>query len=258
MAIESMDSISLFGGFWSVRILSEPANGKNQDAWAIGKNSAVVVDGATPLDSSWPQDVGEFANRISEVITEFADQTELPTSDVWRNSILKLRNEFSPSGYLRSAGVILLRKREEKLEISTLGDLYGAINCQNEYSLIHDNTLSNLDMKAKSINGQEILIKNRKLVNSPNGYWIFADDQEAANHIFVKSYRLQNVTELLISSDGYMRNRDIDSKTIFDDIRSSGLIAPRFHESNSLLDAPDDVTAIYLKNLDESGGDERI
>lgn len=258
MAIESMNSIPLFGGLWSGQILSEPAKGKNQDAWAIGKNSAVVVDGATPLDSSWPQDVGEFAKRISQVITEYADQMELPTSDVWRNSILRLRNEFSPSDYLRSAGVILLRKRDEKLEVSSLGDLYVAINCHNEYSLIHDSTISDLDMKAKSIGGQEILIENRKLVNSPNGYWIFADDEEAANHIFINSYRLQNVTELLISSDGYMRNRAIDPKIIFDDIRSSGLIAPRFHESNSLLDAPDDVTAIYLKNLDEFGGDEEI
>lgn len=240
----------IFGRNWKLSVLEQPAVGKNQDAWLIGENCVVVVDGATPLDDTWPQDVGDFARAIADSMIRLADSSEMATIEVWENSILELRKVFAPSGYLRSASVLLLRRRGDLMEFSSLGDVIGIVRKSNISTLVRDETIPSLDDIAKNIGGNEILIEHRKNLNTDKGYWIFADDVNAAKHLMIHSFRMEDRLEILMSSDGFFRGRQMDPALILGDVATFGLIPPHFESSSAILDSPDDVTVIHLEIAD--------
>jgi hypothetical protein len=242
---------SVFGEHWDVEILDVPAKGKNQDAWHIGRDSVVVVDGATPLGEDWPQDVGDFARRIAPTLTKFADDSNLETEEVWHKAIEEIGQLFSPEGFRRSAGAILLRKVENKLEFSALGDLYAMARSNSEFHFFHNNQIVELDQAAKKKGGLSSLIENRMKLNTVEGYWIFGDNPTAATHITRDAFPSEGCSEIFLSSDGYFRNRFEDPQEILNEARAVGLEMPEFDPNGLLLDAPDDVTAIYLKRQEK-------
>lgn len=243
------EKISIFDSTWDISILNKPAPNKNQDAYAIGKNSIIAVDGATPLDTDWPSDIGDYARDIANTFVRFADNSTLSTKQVWRNSFQEINAKYPKSSYKRSAGVMLARRLENRIEFSSLGDLYGCIKFSDSYKFFHNDRISKLDESIDADSVKNQLIVNRMKQNRPDGYWIFSDSDEALNHLDYFESEIDKCVSFLISTDGYFRDKNKDAKKIIDDIEASGFKMPKFSGNRSVIDAPDDVTIIYaLRN----------
>lgn len=242
--------IDVFGETWSLDVLDIPVPSKGQDAWMVGENSIVVVDGATPLDPSWPQDVDRFAAAIAESLCAGTLRwPDSPIEDIWRRSILEMREEFGTAGILRSAGAVLLRTAGSNLEFSLLGDLVGAIKTSEGHVEVMTTRLTELDEMARKLGTRSALITNRQKANSTDGYWIFADDVKAAEHLTIATAPLREVSSILLASDGYLYARTKIPHLILQAALTDGLMAPEPSDDKAILTHQDDVTAILLKRI---------
>lgn len=243
--------------------LCSPAPGKDHDRYLVGKSFAGVADGATPLDPSWPADVGEFSMFALDELQRHSLNHEASLSHVWRRALMDVRRQYGEVAPYLSCGVAMVRVRDCNLEFGTLGDC-GAIVRRRDGSLISlcDMTLPRLDASVIITSDSEMtrrqLLANRRKMNAPEGYWIFADTPEAADHLQCAAVSKDNVSEFMLYTDGFFRLVDpyayVESTVdLLDLVLSEGpkhaLSVLRSLEENSgksdcLLTRPDDATVV--------------
>lgn len=194
----------------------------NEDRFIIGKNYAVVIDGATPLkksrsfnEANWMVDyIKKHFNRYKGCVK---NRLERLSEDVYRELALKTYDE----DYLPSASACWIEFSNSKLTIGILGDCeVTAISKEGLISRFFDDRLEILDKKAiaemvdiakeKNIHIntarqyiEETLVKHRKLANKPQGYPALLPSPKAK--INEKKYEIEtgNLKTVYLYSDGF-------------------------------------------------------
>jgi len=70
---------------------------------------------------------------------------------------------------------------------------------------VHDDTPRRLDAavaRSAPADRQVALLRNRKAMNSPDGYWIFSTDPAAAEHVRIAQVATDAVRTVLLFTDG--------------------------------------------------------
>ncbi len=257
-----------FSGLRTSQAMSS-AKGKGQDRLLITPTFIGVADGATPLDPSWPANVGEFAAEALRELAAAGAEEGAEIREVWRKAITKTAAKFSAKEPELSCGVAIARRVKDTVEIATLGDC-GVIVLHTDKSLVtlRDTRLSVLDEEAAAASGTEErrrLVYNRAAMNTPAGYWIFAAHPAAADHILRRQIPLGNIAGLLLFTDGFYRLRDPyglvgDDRALMTLVRELGPEGAmrqlrEYEESDSShvgivgLRAPDDATLVMATQL---------
>lgn len=237
---------------WSVDSLQIPFRGKDQDGMAVGKGSVAVVDGATPLDPSWPQDVGLFAREAARCLVEAAD-TCAPGGDgrdIWSRTVKALAEHFPPQGHRRTASAGIVFGRGELLCVSSLGDVCTLVQTSTGPVRVIDNRLVLLDQEAAQESDVHTrLVANRALANHPNGYPILGDDPTVGAVAQTVEIEATDVRNVWIMSDGFWRNLPDDPI-----VAVEHLLAAEAGSLATLVSAAptDDVTTVRLRPVKTS------
>lgn len=235
---------------WSVDSLQIPFHGKDQDGMAVGKCSVAVVDGATPLDPSWPQDVGLFAREAARCLVDFAD-TCAPGTDsrgIWARTVEALVERFPPQGHRRTASAGIVFGRGELLYVSSLGDVCTLVQTSTGAVRVIDNRLVLLDQgAAQESDVHTRLVANRALANHPNGYPILGDDPNVGAVAQTEEFEASEVRNVWIMSDGFWRNLPDDPNDAVAclDAAETGSLATLVSAAPT-----DDVTAVRLRPVE--------
>lgn len=205
--------VSLGARAWSVEIVSQPLDSKGHDAFAVGARSVAIADGATPLQSDWPQDVDRFAARICSLLVDEADKTEphrirFRYSDeiikIWSSVITLLRDEFTPAGHKRTAGAAVVLDSEDGLLVSVLGDVSCFVVTPSKVVEVTQMDLAELDEAAlHSGDPLATFVENRSLANKAEGYPVVGDSLEAAARATTTFFLSQEVVGVVLITDGF-------------------------------------------------------
>lgn len=191
---------------WDVDIVDTALVGKDHDAWSVAEHAACVVDGATPLEADWPNDLKPFSRAIAAALV--GARAGGPVQGIWEDAIVALRAQFSPAGYRRSAGAALVRATGTKLEFSTMGDVMCLVATDESTLLVLDPTLIELDRQAEFAGTRQALIDNRRKANMPDGYAVFSDDPRASDKLTTLTVDASRVRAFALLSDGAWRHLD--------------------------------------------------
>jgi hypothetical protein len=179
-----------------------PHPGKGHDRILTTRSFAGVADGATPLQSAWP-DSGVFAQLALEAL-ERAASTYGPIRDVWANAILHASSKEPAPQPEVSCSVAIVRCVERFLEVSVLGDCTAVVVTDDTWHVVHDPAVQKLDAAAAQLTTDKTgaLLQHRALMNSEDGYWIFSKDPTAAEHTVCFTVPVQDVLEVVLHTDG--------------------------------------------------------
>ena len=186
------------------------ASGKGQDRYRIASCFLGVADGATPLAEEWPSNVGEFAETGLRNLAKLCTDPVMPVNEVWRRAIAATAAQHRLREPELSAGVAIARIVGEYLEFAAIGDCEAVVRrTTGEYLRLHDGRLQELD--ALAMNAPDAaseyrrMLQTRRAMNSAGGYWIFAGNPDAADHIVTRRLRADEVSAFLLYSDGFYR-----------------------------------------------------
>ena len=216
-------------------IISHAGNPANEDIAAIHNNSAWVLDGATGLynrnlvhkdsDAKW------FVDEWNEYLLKNIDNQDKSLKEIIKNGISITKNKYynlvdenhiEPLAF-PSSGIALIRWCDNKLEYLVLGDctfIYkdnkGLVKSFKDYKLeqldgevinhinklINGENISLLEARQKSM---DMLIKNRLLRNTSEGYWILGFNESAADNCITGTIDLfeEHEYEILLTTDGF-------------------------------------------------------
>lgn len=236
-----MRSLVLGAQDWQVHIFDQPFPGKGQDAWALGKLSACLVDGATPLAEDWPQDIGDFARLAAQTMVRQSDSTERDICEVWAGTIRHLSDNFAPVGFKRTAGAAVVRSVGRDVTFSGLGDVMCLVQTVDGSVTVLDPTLPALD-RAASLRGNtsEVLIANRRLANDTDGYPIVGDDPSVGSKAVTRVFAVDSLIRFWLMTDGVWRNLPGNA-----DEAIAQLVLPEgSSRCNFLRDLDDDATML--------------
>lgn len=231
--------------FWEVNVGHVSLPGKGHDAWAVGVNSAAVVDGATPLSSDWPQDLRAFAKRAAEaLITQSEVGANRQSPNVWADVIRTLAYEFPPAGYKRTAGAAVVRSLGDLISFSTLGDVMCLIQTDAGSIRLLDPTLPMLDDLALTcVDRASALYQHRQMANSPNGYAVLGDNLAASERALNVDFEAHTLKQFWLMTDGIWRQLPDDPEKAVSVMTS----APEFEYSNLLRRTDDDATVLAFR-----------
>lgn len=187
---------------WTIEKIFQPYPNKNHDAYNISSNAITVADGATPLDETFPTDISAFAADACIMINQ--ELTTLYTPEAYQNTIENLKQKYSPAGYKRSAGIATAHINNNNLTFSTLGDVTCYIQT-NKLITLRDDKLIKLDQTIPNNSPLTDYIENRSLLNTLNGYYIFADNIIATKHLTQLTLPLKTIQSFMIATDGAWR-----------------------------------------------------
>jgi hypothetical protein len=275
-------------------IISHAGNPVNEDIATIHNNSAWVMDGATGLynknlvdkdsDAKW------FVDEWNEYLFGNIENWNKSLKEIIKKGISIIKNKYynlvdentiEPLAF-PSSGIALVRWYDNKLEYLVLGDctfMYkdkqGLVKSFKDYKLeqldgevishinklINGENISLLEARQKSM---DMLIKNRLLKNTSEGYWILGFNESAADNCITGTIDLfeENEYEILLTTDGfyalidkykytnesdiYKLLKDNTLNDLYQKIREiecsdeSGIKYPRLKKS-------DDASAVYLR-----------
>lgn len=194
----------------------------NEDRFIIGKNYAVVIDGATPLKKSRSFNEAHWmVNYIKKHFNRYQGNVkyklERLSEDIYHELTLNIRNE----DYLPSASACWIELTDSTLTISILGDCEVTTISKDGYICrFYDERLEILDNKAlaeminiakeKNVHVNiarqyidETLIKFRKLANKPEGYSALIPSPKAVINEKKFNIKSDNLKTVYLYSDGY-------------------------------------------------------
>lgn len=214
-------------------IVNKSGKKVNEDIAYADENMAWVLDGATGLSdkklTSFESDAQWFVNEWDKYLKDNLNNTDKAIRDIVLEGIGIIRDRFykeSGLDYIEeikrpSASISLVRKNKDIIEYFMLGDCTLLINdIHNNVARIKDKSLEKFDNIAisemlkvrdeKNISWVEarkivnpILIENRLLKNTQEGYWILEFNEEAINHCIEGSFLAKDVKNLALMSDGF-------------------------------------------------------
>ena len=206
-----------------------------EDNIAFGESYIFVLDGASGLTGknimNRTSDAFWFVTEIkNSLVNRFENNDSRTTSEILYEILSELhevyfgklseKNRLIPADS-PSAGIALFRERNGYVDFFGLGDCIGAFtNIYNKTKLLYDGALSELDSMAinymvdiknnqglslleakdKSI---DMLIKNRKLRNKPNGYWILDLSAIGVSHAITFRKPIEQIKTISVFSDGF-------------------------------------------------------
>lgn len=221
----------------------------NEDLVAYRDHQYVLVlDGSSGLDKDADVDFGEycssaqwFVHKFAEAIKENIDEM-IPTVDLLKGCVREVREQYCGLfGGDRekmerliepSASLALVRKLDDKVEVTVLGDIsVGVRTLDGRVKLLEQTAVAGLDnqvidlIKERKTPGRHVcdivkdeevrklLRENRSLKNTPDGYWILGFDEEAVDHALVETYIDRGIT----GATGELGGKIIDSMLILSD-----------------------------------------
>lgn len=221
MALELIEAFSLAG---------DPAK-PNEDAFAHGPVSAVVIDGATNLgDALMPggNDAAWLARFGARRLIAHASEDKSPRkalrdalADAEKSFKALRRAEPQAMWQLPSASMMFVTQKDEGLEFLSFGDCAALVEQRGEDALVIGATFEsrareaqgarqwaadrNLD-PAAGINRPQLLEPlraGRNRINS-GGHWRFSPDAAAAGHAARRLVEAAPGAHVLIASDGFI------------------------------------------------------
>ena len=209
---------------------SLPGANCNEDASFICDDFLFVIDGATGLlkENVTPErsDARWFALRWCEYLKENLPNKSISIKEIVRKGITQIDAEymaFDGAKHVQSkpsAGVAICRRENNHFNTFILGDCSIMLVKDKGFSHLFDTKLSKLDTeqianmtaiaKSKGINVidarpfiSENLLANRKLLNTPQGYWVLASDPKAADNAQTNKISLSDIKKVVAMTDGF-------------------------------------------------------
>lgn len=191
--------------------ISNPFPSKNHDSFRVLESAISVTDGATPLNVKHSD---TSVRNLSNLVSDLLVTSEL-RSPIDRFINVSHSCESSGSDTAVAAAVWL---DSEFLIGAVVGDCTIAIRkFDQSISILTDTTLESLDNEVvqamndprvrrdqKHIN--DLLLKNRSLVNVPGGYGAFGIPGMTPQHIVTSQIPISEVQTVLVCSDGFWRS----------------------------------------------------
>lgn len=193
------------------------SNAFNEDAYYIGDNYALVLDGATSLEG---EDVVQYIKYLlSQIKANYS--IDISLKEILRKSIIEVSKIYENNA--PSATIAMMRIIDNKIELLCLGDaviIYKTKDGKVE-EFKDDSRLFELDKNvyneiikisndlmitpAEARNTEIIkrkLVENRNKMNTKDGYYILSNDSKALD--FARSIFLDknNISYLILASDG--------------------------------------------------------
>ncbi len=203
----------------SVDSFVSSAPGKGQDGIFIGKGFVAVADGQTPLAPGHEKEVIKYVKELLGALDKAKGKS---TQDMFRSAIGSAKKDGVEAWAVPSSTVVDVRVVGEEIVIELLGDCFAVVKQGEQYTVIKDTGLHSqedneaiqklgiLMSEGKSFKeaSEEIgpmLRKSRAKINTPDGYWVAANNEEASEHVEVHKFSVDSVDDILIGSDGISR-----------------------------------------------------
>lgn len=204
---------------------TSPGNTKsiNEDWWEASPGLIVVLDGATArTDTGCVHGIAWFSSMLGNAVQEQAADPATKLVDALTASI-KWVAALHPDCDLThpgtpSAAVAIVRFNDQTIEYLVLGDVSIVVDTPKETLAISDDRVSMTALPARqradsfligSAEKQEALLemKHGELAarNQSGGYWIAANNPDAAQHALTGEFQTPNVTRLAVMTDGAAR-----------------------------------------------------
>lgn len=221
-----VDSISFPGS--ALRGGIKPGTGDDRYAFDEAAGWACVIDGATDVGplrifSAAESDAARYAEIFAaEIVAKPADPRESPQA--WFARLLprlraavereaKFPLKDAPRSSYPTAAASWVRARRGMLEGATLGDCIaivrtpeGAVTVFGEASKPADEQKRALRVMAMTPHERMKWLQDvRAIHNTPNGYWVFGVQPEAAAHIVYQTAEAPAGTQALVMTDGFYR-----------------------------------------------------
>ncbi len=214
-------------------MMSRAGNTVNEDAVCVTEHGLVVVDGATGLArawlTGWPSDAQWFSHRLADLLGARVGHLETTIPRILKECLQLLQVELaqkvsigglSPDA-LPSASVMIARINGTELEVYSLGDCQALIGHRGGgVRVCHDAAVSALDSaaiesmcayaahhkipirEARAHVGDQLL-RNRRLMNTPDGYWIAELSGAGTLHGRLQTFAMEDVVDVAVMTDGF-------------------------------------------------------
>lgn len=203
----------------------------NEDSILSSNDFLAVIDGATGLNGIHltPEgtDAAWLSKRLCELLKDGLSNLDVAIPKTLKSVAVTIKTELDNYGYSRfensypSAGVAIVRQKNENLECFTLGDtpillLYkdNSVKCFCDDSLVKlDDTVIErmVDIRnkigctileaRKQVN--DILLENRMKMNHKGGYYIFEPSGAGIDFIKSLSVSIADIEAVALMTDGY-------------------------------------------------------
>lgn len=208
----------------------------NEDVVGYCGTAAWVIDGATGIGETLldgASDAAWLARTADQALRESLDADPgQPTVDLMRGVMATCRDRLERAAIRDadgdhehpSAAFAMVRVIDGTIEFATLGDCRIAyIDSRGEARLFGVTAMEALEAKtialAASILDTEPdisadafkakllpqLRSNRRLMNTPEGYWVLGTNPSAADHMDQAAFELEHGQRFALASDGFLR-----------------------------------------------------
>lgn len=206
-----------------------PGAAENQDYIRLGEDIAMVVDGSTPLvkDPRVPE-VREYVRLLADAVVG-AEGEDLPHMVAAGIETLRRRYGVLPetegvsggagdppgdggagggirAGGLRRRGTLPGRRGPELVSQEAVSRLDGAVVA--EMCRLHRERGIDVIEARQLPEVREMLLRHRRMMNRPGGYWIAGFAPEAARHGTHRVYRREELSRVVLFSDGFSGQRE--------------------------------------------------
>lgn len=202
---------------------SKAGGRENEDFYLIGNTYIVVLDGATSLkEEKEGQKASWFVRELCKNLKAFILEDNISLQESLLRAWQSLEKEILSQTDV-SASIVIARERNKRIEIYNLGDCTTYIQRKNgKTDCLFDSSVSKLDNRVlkrmlkistekditvkearqeKEI--QQMLLKNRDLKNTEQGYYILDTKGTGIREGRVKIYSKDEVKSLLMMTDGF-------------------------------------------------------
>ncbi|WFD10246.1 hypothetical protein [Tepidibacter hydrothermalis] len=263
----------------------------NEDVANINKHGAWILDGATGLNGKnlidKDSDAKWYVKQWDEYVNKNFHRTDIDLKRIVKEGINVVKDKYYKrvkdkcvkSLDLPSSSIVLTRWIKDTLEYFILGDCTLIIENNNKLNVIKDDSVTRLDNKVfqamdeimrkegktlseakKEVNN--LIVRNRLLKNTNEGYWILGFDTEAVDRGLYGKIPFSSDTKLLMASDGFSAITDrynyIDMENLIHEAQNKGLDnlcrkLRQIEEEDSSGDKyprfkkNDDASAIYIE-----------
>ncbi len=192
---------------------------KGQDAFLVRDGFVAIADGSTPLDRSTGGLVAAFANAALSTLSRLRHKD---TASQFAAAIAAVGGAYTAQT-TPTCGVGLVQARGRDLEAVALADVMVLIkHVDGSFTMVRDERVGFYDnrsanamqqLMAAGATPEEARAGIQPLIadqfahhrNLPGGYWVFANDPQAAREITAVGVALDSVDSILICSDGFAR-----------------------------------------------------
>lgn len=202
----------------------------NEDRFVVGDNFCMVIDGATALQKTnlfKPTEASWFVSFVKErlkgkTVGVYEKLCEISKQAFYKFNDTLSKNKFNLENlsYYPSAGISFAEIKNDKVDIYTIGDCEAVIKLKSGKVIrLIQPQLPELDktalekiidlknkkrfkMKDAIRECSDILLENRKLMNTPDGYSVYAPSLTGEFNFLKETFNLSEIEEIYLYTDG--------------------------------------------------------